>query len=196
MGTPLHAFKHRGDNKLYRIQVSLHCACVGLSRNARFIRCNLFQTWRFFFTSQYPFHQFSFEILVCDFQTPQCPLVRPAAHDELAIDTYPLGTNAVVAVISYTVSPERVTQERLVGLDTTEILLFFFLPYGHLDFESTVTAQNDESKGSFHNSYSRLLNVKLSQETQCLASILSNAFVKWICRNISCALGKWSLPSR
>ena len=37
-------------------------------------------------------------------QTPQSPLVRPAAHDELAMDTYPLGTNAVVAVISYTVS--------------------------------------------------------------------------------------------
>ena len=111
-----------------------------------------------FFTSQYLFHQFSFEILVCDFQTPQCPLVRPAAHDELAIDTYPLGTNAVVAVISYTVGPERVTQERLVGLGTTEIR--FLLPYGHLDFESAVTAQNDESKGSFHNSYSRLLNVK------------------------------------
>ncbi|XP_020616310.1 DNA-directed RNA polymerase I subunit RPA2-like isoform X2 [Orbicella faveolata] len=54
MGTPAQALKHRGDNKLYRIQ------------------------------------------------TPQSPLVRPAAHDELSIDNYALGTNAVVAVISYT----------------------------------------------------------------------------------------------
>ena len=37
---------------------------------------------------------------------------------------------------------------------------FFFLPCGHLDFESAVTAQSDEFKGSFHSSCSRLLNVK------------------------------------
>ncbi|XP_022804610.1 DNA-directed RNA polymerase I subunit RPA2-like [Stylophora pistillata] len=37
-------------------------------------------------------------------QTPQSPLVRPVAHEELSIDNYALGTNAVVAVISYTVS--------------------------------------------------------------------------------------------
>ena len=35
-----------------------------------------------------------------------------------------------------------------------------FLPCGHLDFESAVTAQNDEFKCSFRSSYSRLLNVK------------------------------------
>ena len=37
-------------------------------------------------------------------QTPQSPLVRPHAYDNLNFDDYPLGTNAVVAVISYTVS--------------------------------------------------------------------------------------------
>ena len=31
---------------------------------------------------------------------------------------------------------------------------------GHLSLESVVTAQNDEFKGSFYSSYSRLLNVK------------------------------------
>ncbi|XP_033639510.1 DNA-directed RNA polymerase I subunit RPA2-like [Asterias rubens] len=35
-------------------------------------------------------------------QTPQSPLVRPHAYDNLNFDDYPLGTNAVVAVISYT----------------------------------------------------------------------------------------------
>ncbi|EDO33368.1 predicted protein [Nematostella vectensis] len=54
MGTPVHAFQHRTDNKLYRIQ------------------------------------------------TPQSPLVRPASHDFYIMDEYPLGTNAIVAVISYT----------------------------------------------------------------------------------------------
>ncbi|XP_031556701.1 DNA-directed RNA polymerase I subunit RPA2-like [Actinia tenebrosa] len=54
MGTPVQAFKHRTDNKLYRIQ------------------------------------------------TPQSPLVRPTTHDEYCMDNYPLGTNAIVAVISYT----------------------------------------------------------------------------------------------
>ena len=44
-------------------------------------------------------------------------------------------------------------------VDTAEIR-FFFLPYGHLDFESAVAEQSDESKCSFHSSYSRLLNVK------------------------------------
>ena len=36
-------------------------------------------------------------------QTPQAPLVRPSTYDHYGIDEYPLGTNAVVAVISYTV---------------------------------------------------------------------------------------------
>jgi DNA-directed RNA polymerase I subunit RPA2 len=35
-------------------------------------------------------------------QTPQSPIVRPYLHDDLDMDNYPLGTNAIVAVISYT----------------------------------------------------------------------------------------------
>ncbi|RUS91554.1 hypothetical protein EGW08_000669 [Elysia chlorotica] len=54
MGTPLHAYSHRADNKLYRLQ------------------------------------------------TPQSPLVRPAAYEHYNFDEYPLGTNTIVAVISYT----------------------------------------------------------------------------------------------
>jgi DNA-directed RNA polymerase beta subunit len=46
-------------------------------------------------------------------QTPQTPMVRPGMHDYYDIDNYPMGTNAVVAVISYTVSfcvgQERIT---------------------------------------------------------------------------------------
>ena len=56
MGTPLHALRHRADNKLYKLQ------------------------------------------------TPQSPIVRPYKHDLYGVDEYPLGTNAVIAVISYTVN--------------------------------------------------------------------------------------------
>ncbi|KAG8444046.1 hypothetical protein GDO86_009295 [Hymenochirus boettgeri] len=35
-------------------------------------------------------------------QTPQSPLVRPAMYDYYEMDNYPVGTNAIVAVISYT----------------------------------------------------------------------------------------------
>ncbi|XP_065889347.1 DNA-directed RNA polymerase I subunit RPA2-like [Dysidea avara] len=35
-------------------------------------------------------------------QTPQTPMVRPWKYDHYGIDNYPLGTNAIVAVISYT----------------------------------------------------------------------------------------------
>ena len=37
-------------------------------------------------------------------RTPQSPLVRPKLYDVYNVDEYPLGTNAIVAVISYTVS--------------------------------------------------------------------------------------------
>ena len=40
-------------------------------------------------------------------QTPQSPLVVPHIYDDYAIDNFPLGTNAIVAVISYTVSNLR-----------------------------------------------------------------------------------------
>jgi DNA-directed RNA polymerase I subunit RPA2 len=35
-------------------------------------------------------------------QTPQTPIVRPALHDTYGFDNFPNGTNAIVAVISYT----------------------------------------------------------------------------------------------
>lgn len=35
-------------------------------------------------------------------QTPQSPLVRPCMYDYYNMDNYPIGTNAIVAVISYT----------------------------------------------------------------------------------------------
>ena len=36
-------------------------------------------------------------------QSPQSPLVRPKAHEYFRMDDHPMGTNAIVAVISYTV---------------------------------------------------------------------------------------------
>lgn len=33
--------------------------------------------------------------------TPQSPLVRPRMYDYYSMDSYPVGTNSIVAVISY-----------------------------------------------------------------------------------------------
>uniref|UniRef100_A0A914WPW3 DNA-directed RNA polymerase n=1 Tax=Plectus sambesii TaxID=2011161 RepID=A0A914WPW3_9BILA len=35
-------------------------------------------------------------------QTPQTPLLKPEAYDKYEMDEYPLGTNAIIAVVSYT----------------------------------------------------------------------------------------------
>lgn len=37
-------------------------------------------------------------------QTPSTPLFRPVHHDKICLDDFAMGTNAIVAVISYTVS--------------------------------------------------------------------------------------------
>ena len=55
-------------------------------------------------------------------------------------------------------------------------LAYAFLPCGHLDFESAVTAQNGEFKGNFHGSYSRLLSVTQNLAKKHLASMLSDTF--------------------
>ena len=54
MGFPLHTFRYRSDNKLYKLN------------------------------------------------TPQSPLVRCKLYDNYSMNSYPLGTNAIIAVISYT----------------------------------------------------------------------------------------------
>ena len=54
----------------------------------------------------------------------------------------------------------------------------FFFACGHLDFESAVTVQNDEFKGSFHSSYSRLLNVSKTQPINAMLSRLTFRYVR------------------
>ena len=46
---------------------------------------------------------------------------------------------------------------------------FFFFAVRSLDFESAVTDLNDEFKGSFLGSFSRLLNVKTSPRSSILS---------------------------
>lgn len=55
-------------------------------------------------TMGYPLHSYAHRAdnkLYC-LRTPQTPMVRPRAYDRYNFDEYPLGTNAIVAVISYT----------------------------------------------------------------------------------------------
>ena len=72
MGTPCLDFQFRPDNKLYRSAVAL--------------------TVRVFCSS----------LPVPRLQTPQSPICRTQRYREYHLDEYPAGTNAVVAVISFT----------------------------------------------------------------------------------------------
>lgn len=76
MGFPLHSFRDRSDNKLYRLQ------------------------------------------------TPQSPLVRPYMYDHYSLDNYPSGTNAVVAVISYT------GYDMEDAMVSNMVILILLLPWG------------------------------------------------------------------
>lgn len=62
-------------------------------------------------TMGFPSHTLPFRIdhKMYKLQTPQTPMVRPHAYDKYDFDDYPLGTNAVVAVISYTVSVSHIS---------------------------------------------------------------------------------------
>lgn len=46
---------------------------------------------------------FNSGILFLRLQTPATPLFRPVHHDNILLDDFPMGSNAIVAVISYTV---------------------------------------------------------------------------------------------
>ncbi|ERL88468.1 hypothetical protein D910_05854 [Dendroctonus ponderosae] len=77
MGTPCHNWDLQSETKLYRYLSHAY----------------LFRTY--------------VESLVFRLQTPSTPLFRPVHHDELDLDDFAMGTNAIVAVISYTVSEQR-----------------------------------------------------------------------------------------
>jgi DNA-directed RNA polymerase I subunit RPA2 len=86
MGTPFHAFLHRIDNKVFRIQ------------------------------------------------NPQSPLVRNENYIKYNVDNYPLGTNAVVAVISYTgydMEDAMIINSQCFSprMHASSLLLFFFPPF-------------------------------------------------------------------
>lgn len=55
-------------------------------------------------TMGFPLHSFTdrSDNKLYRLQTPQSPLVRPNMYDHYNLDNYPSGTNAIVAVISYT----------------------------------------------------------------------------------------------
>lgn len=55
-------------------------------------------------TMGFPLHSFTerSDNKLYRLQTPQSPLVRPYMYDHYNLDNYPSGTNAIVAVISYT----------------------------------------------------------------------------------------------
>lgn len=48
--------------------------------------------------------------------TPQAPLVRTRTYNQYALDDYAMGTNAVVAVLSYTVGRHLLEEKALAWI--------------------------------------------------------------------------------
>jgi DNA-directed RNA polymerase, beta subunit/140 kD subunit len=67
-------------------------------------------------------------------QTPASPFFRPGHYDLVGLDDFAMGTNAVVAVISYTVST-FMTQRRIRVNGTVHIIPSLF---GKYCFESWI----------------------------------------------------------
>jgi hypothetical protein len=61
-------------------------------------------------------------------QTPASPFFRPGHYDLVGLDEFAMGTNAVVAVISYTVST-LMTERRIQGNGTVHIMPPLFGKY-------------------------------------------------------------------
>lgn len=62
-------------------------------------------------------------------QTPATPLFRPAHYDALGMDDYPMGTNALIAVISYTVSSVEILEISIRRKNHTSPIIFLLTPY-------------------------------------------------------------------
>lgn len=70
-------------------------------------------------------------------QTPQSPLVRPCMYDHYDMDNYPIGTNAIVAVISYTGYD---MEDAMVSFTKSSSILFIFNFNIYLYCEVTVSS--------------------------------------------------------
>ena len=59
-------------------------------------------------------------------QTPATPLFRPTHHDNIGLDNFAMGTNAIVAVISYTVNISEIYISKLVvDIFQLKVLIIF-----------------------------------------------------------------------
>ena len=87
-----------------------------------------------------PYHAFPRRVDTKSYRlhTPQSPIVRNQSYDEYALDEYPMGTNAVVAVISYT------------GYDMEDAMIINKMSYergfGHGSLYLTVTIDLNDFK--------------------------------------------------
>ena len=113
---------------------------------------------------------------------------------QTALSSSAPGEDVTLHVTGSTLPSQRLVTETMHVADTAEIR--FSAVRWQLDFESAVTAQNDKFKGSFQLVFTFVKRQNLAKKTRYLASILSDTFVKCNCRNMNCALGKWSLHSR
>ena len=83
-------------------------------------------------------------------------LAETARAQQAAVRAFPGGTRE--ARLRH--HPGSAQGEKGLGTGNTADRKHALLPCGHLDFQSVVTAKNDEFRGCFHSSYSRSLGVK------------------------------------
>lgn len=76
-------------------------------------------------TMGFPLHSFTdrSDNKLYRLQTPQSPLVRPYMYDHYDLDNYPSGTNAIVAVISYTGYD---MEDAMVIIEQYDGVIFFY----------------------------------------------------------------------
>uniref|UniRef100_A0A8D0CRW2 DNA-directed RNA polymerase subunit beta n=1 Tax=Sander lucioperca TaxID=283035 RepID=A0A8D0CRW2_SANLU len=97
---------HYGWEKQSYVMISLH-QCSDHTPGAlpsQYSPRNMYQCQMGKQTMGFPLHSFMdrSDNKLYRLQTPQSPLVRPYMYDHYNLDNYPSGTNAIVAVISYT----------------------------------------------------------------------------------------------
>ncbi|KAF3665070.1 putative multiple C2 and transmembrane domain-containing protein 2-like [Capsicum annuum] len=95
MGFSSQALNCRADQKLYHLQHSsyaLDCVIVEIDAHVLAVASGVLEYDQNF---SYLFSKKEYD------QTPQTPIVRTKAYEKYCVDDYPLGTNAIVAVLAY-----------------------------------------------------------------------------------------------
>lgn len=83
-------------------------------------------------------------------QTPATPLFRPIHHDDIGLDNFAMGTNAIVAVISYTVKYLQFLNKLFLFFFKIFVLLSIFLLQGYDMEDAMIINKASYDRGFAH----------------------------------------------